>query len=73
MYDHSKIRIISRAHRIIQFLLTLLLTRKLQMELEDRTNGTNVSLWSDSKCALHWIQNHSRLLPKYLQNPLISS
>ncbi|MCP9262732.1 Pao retrotransposon peptidase family protein [Dirofilaria immitis] len=27
-----------------------------------------VTLWSDSKCALHWIQNCSRLLPKFIQN-----
>ncbi|MCP9263590.1 Integrase core domain containing protein [Dirofilaria immitis] len=27
-----------------------------------------VTLWSDSKCALHWIQNCSRLLPKFVQN-----
>ncbi|VDM93989.1 unnamed protein product [Onchocerca ochengi] len=27
-----------------------------QLELET----TAVTLWSDSKCAIHWIQNHSR-------------
>ncbi|MCP9263082.1 Pao retrotransposon peptidase family protein [Dirofilaria immitis] len=30
--------------------------------------GAPVTLWSDSKCALHWIQNCSRLLPKFVQN-----
>uniref|UniRef100_A0AAF5PUQ4 Integrase catalytic domain-containing protein n=1 Tax=Wuchereria bancrofti TaxID=6293 RepID=A0AAF5PUQ4_WUCBA len=42
---------------IVQFVIK-------QMELEN----INVTLWSDSKCALHWIQNHSRLLPKFVQN-----
>uniref|UniRef100_A0AAF5Q7K6 DUF5641 domain-containing protein n=1 Tax=Wuchereria bancrofti TaxID=6293 RepID=A0AAF5Q7K6_WUCBA len=27
-----------------------------------------VTLWSDSKCALHWIKNHSNLLPRFVQN-----
>uniref|UniRef100_A0A1I7VQU1 Pao retrotransposon peptidase n=1 Tax=Loa loa TaxID=7209 RepID=A0A1I7VQU1_LOALO len=27
-----------------------------------------VVLWSDSKCALHWIQSRSKLLPKFIQN-----
>ncbi|MCP9264214.1 Pao retrotransposon peptidase family protein [Dirofilaria immitis] len=30
--------------------------------------GVPVTLWSDSKCALHWIQNCSRLLPKFIHN-----
>ncbi|MCP9262279.1 Pao retrotransposon peptidase family protein [Dirofilaria immitis] len=29
-----------------------------------------VILWSDSRYALHWIQNHSRLLPRFIQNRL---
>ncbi|VDN93272.1 unnamed protein product [Brugia pahangi] len=35
-----------------------------QMELEN----PKVVVWSDSRCALHWIQNNSRLLPKFIQN-----
>lgn len=27
-----------------------------------------VTLRSDSKCALYWIQNHSKLLPRFVQN-----
>uniref|UniRef100_A0AAF5RY68 DUF5641 domain-containing protein n=1 Tax=Wuchereria bancrofti TaxID=6293 RepID=A0AAF5RY68_WUCBA len=27
-----------------------------------------VILWSDSKCALHWIKKHSNLLPRFVQN-----
>ncbi|VDM99499.1 unnamed protein product, partial [Onchocerca ochengi] len=36
----------------------------MQLELET----TAVALWSDSKCAIHWIQNHSKLLPRFVQN-----
>lgn len=43
--------------RAVQFVIK-------QMELEN----IDVTLWSDSKCALHWIKNHSRLLPKFVQN-----
>ncbi|KAL3981820.1 Pao retrotransposon peptidase family protein [Acanthocheilonema viteae] len=35
-----------------------------QLELENMA----VTLWSDSKCALHWIQNHSKLLLTFVQN-----
>uniref|UniRef100_A0A183HR02 Reverse transcriptase domain-containing protein n=1 Tax=Onchocerca flexuosa TaxID=387005 RepID=A0A183HR02_9BILA len=35
-----------------------------QLDLET----TQVTLWSDSKCALHWIRNHSRLQPTFIQN-----
>ncbi|KAK6114162.1 Pao retrotransposon peptidase family protein [Brugia pahangi] len=35
-----------------------------QMQLEN----PKVVVWSDSRCALHWIQNNSRLLPKFIQN-----
>ncbi|VDN53459.1 unnamed protein product [Dracunculus medinensis] len=35
-----------------------------QLEFEN----AQVILWSDSRCALHWIQNHSRLLPRFIQN-----
>ncbi|VDM91727.1 unnamed protein product [Onchocerca ochengi] len=34
------------------------------MELE----RSEVIVWSDSRCVLHWIKNHSRLLPKSVQN-----
>ncbi|VDM94472.1 unnamed protein product [Onchocerca ochengi] len=34
------------------------------MELEH----SEVIVWSDSRCVLHWIKNHSRLLPKFVQN-----
>uniref|UniRef100_A0AAF5PNU1 DUF5641 domain-containing protein n=1 Tax=Wuchereria bancrofti TaxID=6293 RepID=A0AAF5PNU1_WUCBA len=27
-----------------------------------------IILWSDSKCALHWIKNHSNLLSRFVQN-----
>ncbi|MCP9257567.1 Pao retrotransposon peptidase family protein [Dirofilaria immitis] len=35
-----------------------------------QTIGENsqVILWSNSRCALHWIQNHSRLLSRFIQN-----
>uniref|UniRef100_A0A1I7VXR2 Integrase catalytic domain-containing protein n=2 Tax=Loa loa TaxID=7209 RepID=A0A1I7VXR2_LOALO len=35
-----------------------------QLEIED----VRVTLWSDSQCALQWIRNRSRLLPKFIQN-----
>ncbi|VDM98919.1 unnamed protein product, partial [Onchocerca ochengi] len=35
-----------------------------QLDLEP----VQVTLWSDSKCALHWIRNHSRLQPTFIQN-----
>ncbi|VDN54258.1 unnamed protein product [Dracunculus medinensis] len=35
-----------------------------QLEFEN----AQVILWSDSRCALHWTQNHSRLLPRFIQN-----
>ncbi|VDK63835.1 unnamed protein product [Onchocerca ochengi] len=35
-----------------------------QMDLEH----SEVIIWSDSRCILHWIKNHSRLLPKFVQN-----
>ncbi|MCP9258909.1 Integrase core domain containing protein [Dirofilaria immitis] len=35
-----------------------------QLEFEN----AQVILWSDSRCALHWIQNHSRLLQRFIQN-----
>uniref|UniRef100_A0AAF5Q4M9 DUF5641 domain-containing protein n=1 Tax=Wuchereria bancrofti TaxID=6293 RepID=A0AAF5Q4M9_WUCBA len=35
-----------------------------QLELKD----VPVTLWSDSKCALFWIKNYSRLLPRFVQN-----
>uniref|UniRef100_A0A1I7VUX2 RNase H domain-containing protein n=1 Tax=Loa loa TaxID=7209 RepID=A0A1I7VUX2_LOALO len=35
-----------------------------QLEL----NGCPITLWSDSKCALYWIQNHSKLLLRFVQN-----
>ncbi|VDN01939.1 unnamed protein product, partial [Onchocerca ochengi] len=28
--------------------------------------NAKVTLWSDSRCALHWIQNQSRLLPRFI-------
>ncbi|VDM95969.1 unnamed protein product, partial [Onchocerca ochengi] len=30
--------------------------------------ATAVTLWSDSKCVIHWIQNHSKLLPRFIKN-----
>uniref|UniRef100_A8QHS0 Pao retrotransposon peptidase family protein n=1 Tax=Brugia malayi TaxID=6279 RepID=A8QHS0_BRUMA len=30
--------------------------------------NTRIILWSDSKCALYWIKNHSNLLPRFVQN-----
>ncbi|VDM97294.1 unnamed protein product [Onchocerca ochengi] len=30
--------------------------------------NAKITLWSDSRCALHWIQNQSRLLPRFIQN-----
>uniref|UniRef100_A8PIT4 Reverse transcriptase and RNase H-like protein, putative n=1 Tax=Brugia malayi TaxID=6279 RepID=A8PIT4_BRUMA len=30
--------------------------------------NTRIILWSDSKCALYWIRNHSNLLPRFVQN-----
>uniref|UniRef100_A0A1I7VNN2 DUF1758 domain-containing protein n=1 Tax=Loa loa TaxID=7209 RepID=A0A1I7VNN2_LOALO len=35
-----------------------------QLEIED----VRVTLWSDSRCALQWIKNRSRLLLKFIQN-----
>uniref|UniRef100_A0A1I7VYF2 Reverse transcriptase domain-containing protein n=1 Tax=Loa loa TaxID=7209 RepID=A0A1I7VYF2_LOALO len=35
-----------------------------QLELKD----VPVTLWSDSKCTLFWIKNHSKLLPRFVQN-----
>lgn len=37
---------------------------KNRLEIKD----LQIIHWSDSKCALHWIQNHLRLLPKFVQN-----
>ncbi|VDM93728.1 unnamed protein product, partial [Onchocerca ochengi] len=34
-----------------------------QVELEH----SEVIVWSDSRCVLHWVKNHSRLLPKFVQ------
>lgn len=31
-------------------------------------NNLQVTLWSDSKCALHWVQNQLSLLPKFIHN-----
>ncbi|VDN01433.1 unnamed protein product, partial [Onchocerca ochengi] len=35
-----------------------------QLDLEP----VQVTLWSDSKCALHWVRNHSRLQLTFIQN-----
>ncbi|VDM96466.1 unnamed protein product [Onchocerca ochengi] len=35
-----------------------------QLDLEP----VQVTLWSDSKCASHWIRNHSRLQPTFIKN-----
>ncbi|KAL3993991.1 Pao retrotransposon peptidase family protein [Acanthocheilonema viteae] len=43
--------------RAAQFVITQL----------DLTN-IKVILWSDSKCALHWIKNHSNLIPRFVEN-----
>ncbi|EJW71152.1 pao retrotransposon peptidase, partial [Wuchereria bancrofti] len=37
---------------------------KEQLEYQDAP----IILWSDSRCALHWVWNHSQLLPKCIQN-----
>uniref|UniRef100_A0AAF5Q730 Integrase catalytic domain-containing protein n=1 Tax=Wuchereria bancrofti TaxID=6293 RepID=A0AAF5Q730_WUCBA len=43
--------------RAAQFVMT-------QLDL----SNIKIILWSDSKCALHWIKNHSNLLPRLVQN-----
>lgn len=35
-----------------------------QLELKTKTS---VMLWSDSKCVLHWIQNFSKLLSRFVR------
>uniref|UniRef100_A8PKQ9 Pao retrotransposon peptidase family protein n=1 Tax=Brugia malayi TaxID=6279 RepID=A8PKQ9_BRUMA len=35
-----------------------------QLNLENN----QVTLWTDSKCVLYWIQNYTKLLPRFIQN-----
>uniref|UniRef100_A0A1I7VKQ3 Integrase catalytic domain-containing protein n=1 Tax=Loa loa TaxID=7209 RepID=A0A1I7VKQ3_LOALO len=53
----------------LELMAILIGTRAAQFVMTqlDLTN-IKVILWSDSKCALHWIKNHSNLLPRFIQN-----
>uniref|UniRef100_A0A1I7VP70 RNase H domain-containing protein n=1 Tax=Loa loa TaxID=7209 RepID=A0A1I7VP70_LOALO len=53
----------------LELMAILIGTRAAQFVMTqlDLTN-IKVILWSDSKCALHWIKNHSNLLPRFVQN-----
>ncbi|VDK89249.1 unnamed protein product [Onchocerca ochengi] len=51
---------------LLAILIVMRAARFVIKQLELETRG--VTLWSDSKCAIHWIQNHSGLLPRFVQN-----
>ncbi|KAL3998738.1 Pao retrotransposon peptidase family protein [Acanthocheilonema viteae] len=53
----------------LELLSILIGVRAAQFVLKQLGMKENqVTLWSDSKCALHWIKNYSKLLPRFVQN-----
>uniref|UniRef100_A0AAF5Q3S8 Integrase_H2C2 domain-containing protein n=1 Tax=Wuchereria bancrofti TaxID=6293 RepID=A0AAF5Q3S8_WUCBA len=51
----------------LELIAILIGTRAAQFVMT-QLDIVNIILWSDSKCALHWIKNHSNLLPRFVQN-----
>ncbi|VDM98123.1 unnamed protein product, partial [Onchocerca ochengi] len=53
----------------LELLSILIGVRAAQFVLKQlEMNENQVTLWSDSKCALHWIKNYTKLLPRFVQN-----
>ncbi|VDM93230.1 unnamed protein product [Onchocerca ochengi] len=53
----------------LELLSILIGVRAAQFVLKQlEMNENQVTLWSDSKCALHWIKSYTKLLPRFVQN-----
>uniref|UniRef100_A8PBY2 RNase H type-1 domain-containing protein n=1 Tax=Brugia malayi TaxID=6279 RepID=A8PBY2_BRUMA len=53
----------------LELLSVLIAVRAAQFILKQLNLENNqVTLWTDSKCVLYWIQNYTKLLPRFIQN-----
>ncbi|VIO86184.1 Uncharacterized protein BM_BM17910 [Brugia malayi] len=53
----------------LELLSVLIGVRAAQFVLKQLNLENNeVTLWTDSKCVLYWIQNYTKLLPRFVQN-----
>ncbi|KAK6114159.1 hypothetical protein QQG55_54770 [Brugia pahangi] len=53
----------------LELLSVLIGVRATQFVLKQLNLENNqVTLWTDSKCVLYWIQNYTKLLPRFIQN-----
>ncbi|VIO86182.1 Uncharacterized protein BM_BM17908 [Brugia malayi] len=54
---------------LLELLSVLIGVRAAQFVLKQLNLENNeVTLWTDSKCVLYWIQNYTKLLPRFVQN-----